>query len=273
MTLEVPKLDTGFQDLVDEAKRRIASLSPSWTDHNVSDPGITLVELFAYMTEHYVYRLNQVPDICYIGFLNLLSASLKPARAARGSVTFTLVPLASGKSITIKAGTEVATSGSADQQAIVFTTDRDAEARPATLAARLKSQSSPLPDFIPCSEITPAAFALGFREDLSAHALALKFENVTRMIGHASGRFTGARQSTTANSGMMWTADRLCGTKKRSKPHCICPTTVKKRRYKISRPTLGCVSTGREHLAEVPAGQRANRGNQVASDACTGDRK
>jgi hypothetical protein len=43
--------DRTFQDIVDEAKKRIAASCPDWTDHNVSDPGITLVELFAWMTD------------------------------------------------------------------------------------------------------------------------------------------------------------------------------------------------------------------------------
>ena len=43
--------DRQFQDLVDEAKKRIPQFCPEWTDHNVSDPGVTLIELFAWMTD------------------------------------------------------------------------------------------------------------------------------------------------------------------------------------------------------------------------------
>ncbi len=64
--------DRTFQDIVDEAKKRIAASCPAWTDHNVSDPGITLVELFAWMTEMILYRLNQVPEKNYIKFMELL---------------------------------------------------------------------------------------------------------------------------------------------------------------------------------------------------------
>ena len=46
MGLTAPNLDDRrFQDLVDDAKRQIARRSPEWTDHNVSDPGVTLIEL------------------------------------------------------------------------------------------------------------------------------------------------------------------------------------------------------------------------------------
>src|SRR5204863_530627 len=43
MALPVPNLDDRrFQDLVDDAKRLVQQRCPEWTDHNVSDPGVTL---------------------------------------------------------------------------------------------------------------------------------------------------------------------------------------------------------------------------------------
>ena len=63
MALPVPNLDDRtFQDLVNEARSRIPLHCPEWSDHNLSDPGITLIELFAWMTELIIYRLNQVPN-------------------------------------------------------------------------------------------------------------------------------------------------------------------------------------------------------------------
>src|SRR5437763_14142584 len=89
MTLPVPNLDDRrFQDLVDEAKRRIPRYCPEWTDHNVSDPGITLIELFAWMIEQYLFRLNQIPDKNLIAFLDLIGVKLEPARPAKGEITF-----------------------------------------------------------------------------------------------------------------------------------------------------------------------------------------
>lgn len=52
MTLPVPNLDDRrFQDLVDDAKRLVQQHTRRWTDHNVSDPGVTLIEAFAWMTD------------------------------------------------------------------------------------------------------------------------------------------------------------------------------------------------------------------------------
>jgi hypothetical protein len=52
MTLPAPNLDDRrFQDLVDDAKRLVQRNTTYWTDHNVSDPGVTLIEAFAWMTD------------------------------------------------------------------------------------------------------------------------------------------------------------------------------------------------------------------------------
>ena len=85
MPLPAPNLDDlRFQrDLVDEARRRIIGYCPEWTDYNLSDPGITLIELFAWMTERLVYRLNRVPEKNYIKFLELLGTQLQPSSSAK----------------------------------------------------------------------------------------------------------------------------------------------------------------------------------------------
>ncbi len=91
MALPRPKLDDRqFQDIVDEAKKRIPHYSKEWTDHNVSDPGITLIELFAWMTDILLYRLNQVPDLHKVAFMEMLGISLQQPVSARAPVTFWL---------------------------------------------------------------------------------------------------------------------------------------------------------------------------------------
>jgi predicted phage baseplate assembly protein len=86
MALPVPNLDDRrFQDFVDDAKRLISQRCPAWTDHNVSDPGVTLIELFAWMTDQLVYRLNRVPDRQYVTFLDLLGVQLFPPTTSAAS--------------------------------------------------------------------------------------------------------------------------------------------------------------------------------------------
>ena len=89
MALPVPNLDDRrFQDLVDDAKRLVQQRCPEWTDHNVSDPGVTLIETFAWMTDQLLYRLNRVPDRHYVKFLELIGVQPLPADggARRGDV-------------------------------------------------------------------------------------------------------------------------------------------------------------------------------------------
>ncbi len=77
MSLSKPILDNMvFEDLVKEAKSLIPVYAPEWTNHNPSDPGITLIELFAWLCEMIIYRIDQVPEENYLRFLNLLGIQL-----------------------------------------------------------------------------------------------------------------------------------------------------------------------------------------------------
>jgi len=91
MPLQTPSLDDrSFQDLLDELRTRIPLYCPEWTDHNVSDPGITLLELFAWLVDILLYRLNQVPFKHHVRLLELLGIQLEPPRAAIAPLTFYL---------------------------------------------------------------------------------------------------------------------------------------------------------------------------------------
>ena len=130
MALPTPNLDDlrFQQDLVDEARLRIIRYCPEWTEYNVSDPGITLIELFAWMTELMVYRLNKVPEKNYVKFLDLIGVSLMPAASARAELTFRLAapfPLTPEDTTTavVPRGMEVAAEGAPDAQEVIFTTE------------------------------------------------------------------------------------------------------------------------------------------------------
>jgi hypothetical protein len=78
--ISLPNLDDRrYDDLVEEARALIPTYAPEWTNHNASDPGITLVELFAHLTEMLIYRLNRVTEANVHAFLQLINgASAKP---------------------------------------------------------------------------------------------------------------------------------------------------------------------------------------------------
>ena len=79
--------DRSYQQLRDELIRRIPVYTPEWTDHNASDPGITLIELFSFLGENLLFRFNQIPESTRLEFLRLLQIPLRPAVAAQALVT------------------------------------------------------------------------------------------------------------------------------------------------------------------------------------------
>jgi hypothetical protein len=90
MPLQLPSIDDRrYQELLDEALARIPVHNPEWTNFNRSDPGVTLIEVFSFMTENLLYRANLIPERNRRKFLQLLGLPLQPASSARGLVTFT----------------------------------------------------------------------------------------------------------------------------------------------------------------------------------------
>lgn len=195
MALPEPNLDDlRFQsDLVDEARRRIVRYCPEWTEYNVSDPGITLIELFAWMTEQVVYRLNQVPEKNYIRFLDMLGVQLQPASSATAELTFRLsapFPLSPGDETEaiVPAGLEVATRALPDTPEVIFTTDRTLLIKPPRLTQLrgVDFHKNYLPRlgieiFHPFDRTTPQigdTFYMGFDESasLAGQILQLTFE-------------------------------------------------------------------------------------------------
>jgi cobalamin biosynthesis Mg chelatase CobN len=74
MPLELPNLDDRtYQDLLEEAIAQIPTFAPEWTNYNPSDPGIATIEMFAYLAEMQIYRLNRVTDKNLRSFLKLLN--------------------------------------------------------------------------------------------------------------------------------------------------------------------------------------------------------
>ncbi|MFI9243735.1 putative baseplate assembly protein [Streptomyces sp. NPDC053086] len=133
MVLPSPNLDDRrFQQLVDEAKRYVQQRAPEWTDHNVSDPGVTLIETFAYLVDQLLYRLNRVPDKNYLAFLDLLGVSLFPPTAAGAEVDFWL-SAPQPETVTLTAGTEVTTAAGENEDAVVFATTDELRIVPSEL--------------------------------------------------------------------------------------------------------------------------------------------
>ncbi|MFH8251396.1 putative baseplate assembly protein [Microbacterium sp. B2969] len=125
MPLPIPNLDDrDFDRLVADARALIAARSPEWTDLSPSDPGITLLEAFAYLTDTLLYRVNRIPEKAFVQFLELIGVRVMPPAAASVDVTFSLTAPATSE-VVIPRGSRVATARS-DADSPVFATADDA---------------------------------------------------------------------------------------------------------------------------------------------------
>ncbi len=115
--------DRKFEDLYQELVRRIPTYTPEWTDYNDSDPGVTLMQLFSWLAEIIIYRLNKVPDKNYVKFLELVGLQLTEPSPAVTELQFTLANNAPATSVL--AGTQVSLGGSSSGPPVVFETDFD----------------------------------------------------------------------------------------------------------------------------------------------------
>jgi predicted phage baseplate assembly protein len=142
--------DRTWQDLVDQMRALIPRYAPGWTDHNPSDLGITLLELFAWLAEGVVYRLNQVPDKNYIAFLNLLGVTRDPPTPARTFLTFT----SGAGAVDVAAGSQASTAAREGQSPIVFETDEAVRVLPQRLDTVVQVGPPASDGSIPCADVT-----------------------------------------------------------------------------------------------------------------------
>lgn len=139
MPLQPPNFDDRtFEQLVAEARARIPRYTPEWTNFNDADPGMTLVKLHAWLTETILYRLNKLPDLNYIKFLELLNVRPRPALAAQAQLSFTLKKLNRPSDplvVLVPKNTQVGVDDPDLEEELIFETDRTLTALNAGLAA------------------------------------------------------------------------------------------------------------------------------------------
>lgn len=131
--------DRRFDDIMAEVKTRIARYtpewSPVWTDFNDSDPGITMVQLFAWLADLLLYRMGRVPEMNYIKFLELLGIELNPAQPALAEITFPVQDTFTDPYVIVPERTQVAATSTDGSAPVIFETQRALIA----LTPRLKS--------------------------------------------------------------------------------------------------------------------------------------
>lgn len=134
MALPLPNLDTRrWADLVEEGRALLPREAPGWTDHNIHDPGITFLELFAWIVEQGIYRLNQIPERHRRKFLALIGFAPHAPVASRTLLAFS--PTSGTAPFAIPAGAYF--DGASGEGRIAFRTLRDLTVAPVEPAAVL----------------------------------------------------------------------------------------------------------------------------------------
>lgn len=169
MPIPLPKLDVQtFDDLVNDGRALIPRYMPAWTDHNVHDPGITLMELFAWLAEMDLYRLDRVPEGSIRAFLRLLGIVPKPAQVAETVLV----------ADQITAGTVLAdrTQVTTKDQAVMFQTTHRLWVSPAALVAVLAGPEGALTDYTDRNGPSSKSFPPFGPHAQGNHALYLGFD-------------------------------------------------------------------------------------------------
>src|SRR3990170_2630446 len=138
----VPRIDDrNYDSLIAEVRTRIARYTPEWTpvwtDVNDNDPGITLAQVFAWLTEMLAYRMNRVPELNYIKFLQLIGIELNPAEPAQAEVTMPVKNSFAASYVIVPERTQLTAEAPDGGSPITFETDRALIALRAQLTALL----------------------------------------------------------------------------------------------------------------------------------------
>jgi len=138
MLLNRPILDDrSFEQIRDDLISRIPVYAPEWTDHNASDPGITLLELFSFLGENLLYRFNQIPEATQLEFLRLLQIPLRPAQPSKAMLAFTTRDLG---------GVKIARNSIAKAGSVGYSTQNEVRVLPVSAFAVAKFGVEELPE-------------------------------------------------------------------------------------------------------------------------------
>ncbi|WP_412543357.1 putative baseplate assembly protein [Longispora sp. K20-0274] len=160
MALISPILDNRtYEQLREELVRRIPVYAPTWTDHNESDPGVALLELFAYLGESLLYRFNQIPDTTKVEFLRLLGVQPRTARPARVLLAATTEQ---------PDGVQILTGSEAGAGAVAFQTEDEVYVWPLDAVAVGKVEAAPARDRAEDDRRADARERLGLKADAPA---------------------------------------------------------------------------------------------------------
>ena len=176
--------DRKFDDIRDEAIRMIPRYCPEWTNRNISDPGMTLLSVFSWMTEMTLHRINQIPTKTYLALLDLLGFSFKPPHSARSVVTFRMSPNRV-RDVEVREGIKIG-SVDAGGEPVVFETENNILVRNIKLDMCVNRDKDNWSDIQVSEEGNVSSFSLFDSENYVIHELYLVSPELNYIAeGHA----------------------------------------------------------------------------------------
>ena len=172
MGLPIPDLDDkNYDDMVEEARILISRYAPEWTDHNVHDPGITFIELFAWLAEMQIYQMNRVTDNNCKKFLKLAGCYPYTARPSGVEITFDNVT----DNKIVKAGMQIPAKVDGDE--MVFETEEEFTLIPVNFKSIVTSYDSKTVDNTRANETDNIYFAAFGEKDAREAEFKLEFDS------------------------------------------------------------------------------------------------
>jgi len=219
--------DRTYDDLIREVRTRVARYAPewrpgaaAWTDVNESDPGITIAQVFAWLSEMLLYRMNRVPALNYVKFLQLIGIELKPAEPARGDVSFGVDPAFPQSIVRVPQRAQLSADAGDGGPTLIFETTRALVAFRAVLEAVVgydpdsaftslgTANAQAAQPFLPFGPRAPegAYLALGFQDpsSLPPEVLDLAFIASSDMQGIPSISCDGGSSSSISPAVLAW---------------------------------------------------------------------
>lgn len=134
--------DRRYDDIVTEIRTRIARYAPewrpgdsAWTDVNDNDPGVTIAQVYAWLAEMLIYRMNKVPALNYIKFLELIGVELRAAEPANAEIQFPVKATHPQPIVIVPSRTQLSADPDDGSTPLIFETVRAITCRRAMLDA------------------------------------------------------------------------------------------------------------------------------------------
>jgi predicted phage baseplate assembly protein len=136
----IPVLDDRtFEGIMRELQTRIARYTPewkpAWTDLNHNDPGVTMAQVFAWLSEMLIFRMNRVPEVNYYKFLQLIGIECNAAEPSSAEITFPVKEEYEEPYVIVPLRTQVSAESSDSGAPVIFETERALTALSARLAS------------------------------------------------------------------------------------------------------------------------------------------